>query len=283
MSSITANANPERTNRWLLIGAVASAAVFGILVFVALANFGDSGTSTSPTSTGNTSVLVARQTIQPNTKITAAMFETTSVAGDSLVDGYVSDPEVVLGKVTRTIVLKGEQISINRIGSVDGKNKPGFIDTIPPGMRAVAIGVTEEKAVAGLLTPGDRVDIVATFKESRGQGEITRVETVLQNVELLALAQGTLDPLPSLNAEGTPVTTDSAEGSLGARPTDSNPEPTARTATLALTPEDVQKLLAAKADGELTLVARPPAESQILNLTETNHDSFGFVGPLPRP
>lgn len=285
MSSIAAGANPERTNRWLLIGAAALAVLTGVLLFAALANFGggDSNKSSTQAVAGDTEVLVAKQTIQANTKITADMFETASVSSASLVDGAVTDQAQVLGKVARTIVLKGEQLTTNRIGTVEGKAEPGFRDTIPPGRRAVSVKVTEVTSVAGLLLPGDRVDIIATFTENLGQNETVRVETVLQNIEVLAFAQQSLEALPSLNAQGTPIATDSSEGSLGERPTDIAPNKSAGTATLSLSPEEVQIIVAAVAKGELTLALRAPADSETPAIADRRIDDSGFVIPTPRP
>jgi pilus assembly protein CpaB len=287
MSSIAAGANSERTNRWLLIGAAVLAIVTGILVFLALANFGGSSSNKSTTQavSGDAKVLVAKQTIQPNTKVTADMFETSTVARAALVDGAVTDPAQVLGKVARTIVLKGEQLTTNRIGTVDGKAEPGFRDTIPNGRRAVSVKVTEETSVAGLLVPGDRVDIIGTFTEKQGQNQnqnqnqTVRVETVLQNVEVLAFAQKSLDALPSLDAQGTPIATDSSAGSLGQRPTNTSPNKSAGTATLSLSPDEVQTIVAAEAKGDLTLALRAPADAAATPIAATRIDDNGFVIP----
>lgn len=282
MASIAAGANSERTNRWLLIGAAALAVVTGVLLFAALANFGDSSDSkksTTQAAAGDSKVLVAKQTIQPNTKVTAAMFETVSVSSASLVDGAVTDQAQVLGKVARTVVLKGEQLTTNRIGTVEGKADPGFRDTIPSGRRAVAVKVTEQTSVAGLLIPGDRVDVIATFTETQDQNETVRVETVLQNIEVLAFAQKSLDALPSLNAQGTPIATDSSAGSLGERPDNLSPNKSAATATLSLSPVEVQVIIAAAAKGELTLSLRAPADAAATPIAPTRLDDNGFVRP----
>lgn len=284
MSSIAAGANSERTNRWLLIGAAVLAIVTGILVFVALANFGvsDSEPSAAKAVVGDSKVLVAKQTIQPNTKVTKEMFETSTVPRASLVDGAVTDPAQVLDKVARTIVLKGEQLTTNRIGTVEGKAEPGFRDTIPSGRRALAVKVSEVTSVAGLLVPGDRVDIIGTFTEKLGgasENETIRVETVLQNVEVLAFAQKSLEALPSLNAQGTPIATDSSEGSLGERPDNLSPNKSAGTATLSLSPEEVQIIVAAEAKGDLTLALRAPADAATPPIADTRIDDNGFVLP----
>jgi pilus assembly protein CpaB len=289
MSSITASANAERTNRWLLIGAVILAIATGVLVFAAVANFGsDDGEPAAAVADGDSPVLVAVQNIAPNTRITEDMVEVRSVAEASLVEGAVGDKETAVGEVTRVEVLRGEQISASRLGSalVADEDATCLACKIPPGKRAIAVDVSESTSVAGLIVPGDRVDVLAIFTEDfdgTNQEEVTRVETLLQNVEVLAFAQVELENLPAADVEGTPIATDRSAGVLGGRPDDAEANPSAGTATLALSPAEVQAIVAAQARGELTLSLRPLGDEAQNELSETNLDDHGFLGPLPRP
>jgi pilus assembly protein CpaB len=287
MSSITASANAERTNRWLLIGAIVLAIATGVLVFAAVANIGGDDESASTSIAGDQTVLVATQNIQPNTRITDAMFAARSVTADALVDGAISDESRVVGQVTRVEILRGEQISASRLTSAAvNRDATCLACKIPAGKRAMAVKVDEATSVAGLLVPGDRVDVLAIFEESFGPNNddtITRVETLLQNIEVLAFAQDELVGIPSAGAEGTPVATDSANGVLGVRPDDAEPNPRAGTVTLALTPAEAQLITAAQDKGSLTLALRPLGEDAQVGLDETNLDEHGFLGPLPRP
>ena len=116
MATITAS-NPQRTNRWLLIGAAVLALVAGILVAVVLANTGGGGGSTNTKSTTGTSdqfALVAKETIPAGKKITLGMFDRVKV--DSTVPEAVSDESVAVGQVPSVEILKGEQLSLSRIG-----------------------------------------------------------------------------------------------------------------------------------------------------------------------
>lgn len=284
MSSIAQNMNTERTNRWLLIGAAVLALLTGVLLFVALASFGGGDDDATPAAlAGDSEVLVANQNIAPNTVVTEEMFDTASVATASLVEGAVTDPAQVVDKVARYQVLKGEQLSTVRIGTVEGEAEPGFRDTIPVGRRAAAMEVSEVSSVAGLLVPGDRVDVIAVYVDESGENEVTRVETILQNIEVLAFAQESLEALPSLNAEGTPIATNSSEGSLGERPDDLEPNEGAGTATLSLTPDEVLIVVAAAAEGDLTLSLRAPADAGMQPINDRTLTDLGFVIPSPAP
>lgn len=87
------------------------------------------------------------------------------------------------------------------------------------GQRAVSIGVSATSMVSGFITPGDHVDVVLTYKEiidDRGD-EIAEdfiamnldkraVETILQNVKVLAVDQLTSSPKDNKVKVGRTVT-----------------------------------------------------------------------------
>ncbi|MDP9055370.1 MAG: Flp pilus assembly protein CpaB [Acidobacteriota bacterium] len=79
----------------------------------------------------------------------------------------------------------------------------GFAATIPPGMRAFAVHVTEVIGVAGFAIAGMRVDLLVSGTPPGGsaqdsQGNLTR--TLLQNIEVLSAGQNY-----QKDAEGKPV------------------------------------------------------------------------------
>src|SRR5436309_2440926 len=184
MATITAS-SPQRTNRWLLIGAAVLALIAGIMVAVVLANTGGGGSTKtiSTTGTGDQFALVAKDTIPAGRKITQGMFERVRV--DATVPEAVSDESVAVGQVPSVEILKGEQLSLSRIG-LGSKSDPTLARNIPDGMVASTIPVDQVKSISGLIVPGDHIDLIATFKEKRGEQDVTRVETVLQNVQILA-------------------------------------------------------------------------------------------------
>ncbi|HUD27956.1 MAG TPA: Flp pilus assembly protein CpaB [Novosphingobium sp.] len=121
---------------------------------------------------------------------------------------------------------------------------------VPVGMRAISIDTTAEIAVAGLVRPGDRVDVQVVYpgedaiSGTRGNGR-SRARALLQMVPVLAVGDVVL---------GTP-TKDGVTDSVSA------PPPPARTVTLALTPQQVSELSLAKSTGALYLSLRNPEDS----------------------
>ncbi|EJL20482.1 Flp pilus assembly protein CpaB [Novosphingobium sp. AP12] len=121
---------------------------------------------------------------------------------------------------------------------------------VPVGMRAISIDTTAEIAVAGLVRPGDRVDVQVVYPGedaiggARGNGR-SRARALLQMVPVLAVG----DVVLGTQAQG------------GVADSVSSPPPPARTVTLALTPQQVSELSLAKSTGALYLSLRNPEDS----------------------
>jgi pilus assembly protein CpaB len=277
-------ANPERTNRWLLIGAAVLALIAGLAVALALSNAdsGGSNSSTKQSSGGDVKVLVAKETIASNTTISAGMFTVASVAKSALViPNPVADEGAVIGKVTRSDILKGEQLSFDRLGAGD-KLDPSLAPKIPDGSVGFTVSVDETGSVAGLLVPGDHVDVIFIVKENRGgAADVTRVETVLQNLTVLAFAQEAVASSPLKDAQGTPIVATAVAGDV--RREDLKPNPGARTVTLALTPQQVQTMAGLQDTGKLQLALRRLGDGSDHVVAPTFLNTLGFLPPTPRP
>ena len=112
-------------------------------------------------------------------------------------------------------------------------NSQSHAFVISEGMRAIAIG---GGAVTGAVTSvraGDRVDILATYRDPRSKQEVTKM--IMQNVLVLAVTKGKADP--SCNQAG--------ESSM----------------TLAVRPEKAELVAAADRAGALS-VSLPPAHDE---------------------
>ena len=155
----------------------------------------------------------------------------------------------VYGGALREAVSAGEPIRRDPNGR-GGIVKPGDRDflqvVLSPGARAVAIPVATTGAGAGLLYPGDRVDIILTQKFNDSTAPLTRrsvSETVAQNLRVLVI-------------DGTDA---KAAGS-----------PPAHTVTLEVTPEQAEKINVATELGKLSLTLRGASGA----------DALGGVKPI---
>jgi pilus assembly protein CpaB len=144
-------------------------------------------------------------------------------------------PDDLFGAVIRRGIAAGEPITRSRIIK---PGERGFLAAVlTPGYRAMSMKVGADSGVAGLVFPGDRVDIILTHGIKReGEGEHRASETILKNVRVLALDRRTDDQ--------------SGEPKL------------AKTVTLELTPKQVEILTVSRELGRLSLSLRALAKNE---------------------
>ncbi len=117
----------------------------------------------------------------------------------------------------------------------------GFLAAVlGKGMRATTVGVDAVTGTAGLIWPGDRVDLILTQALDDNTiplGRRVSAETVLADVRVIAIDQQLMQG--------------SAPGLIDA--------PTARTVTLEVTPEQAERVAVAVRLGKLSLAVRSAA------------------------
>jgi len=138
-------------------------------------------------------------------------------------------PVDLFGAVIRRGIAAGEPITTGRIIK---PGERGFMAAVlTPGHRAMSIKIGADSGVAGLVFPGDRVDIILTHNLEKSDGSQHRAsETVLTNVRVLA---------------------------LDSRVDDETGQPKlAKTATFELTPKQVEIISVSRELGRLSLSLR---------------------------
>lgn len=110
-------------------------------------------------------------------------------------EGYLVEgqkgPEEVVGAVLRRPAGGGEPIVLDNVVKPGDR---GFLAAVlDPDMRAVSVPVDEASSNAGLIFPGDRVDLILTqtLSDATKEAAPTRrvSETVLQDVRVLAMGR----------------------------------------------------------------------------------------------
>ena len=118
----------------------------------------------------------------------------------------------------------------------------GFMSaSLPKGMRAISVAISNRSAAGGFILPNDRVDVILTRKAAEGKDSkvVIHSETVLSNVRVLAVNQ-----VFKQAGDTDPVTVEKGE-----------------TATLELTPQQTEILAQVESTGELALALRSIAEN----------------------
>ncbi len=168
----------EMSMRTIMVGAFA--ALCGICATVGVNQF-----RSTPTNDRST-VVVARMDIKPGVKLTTDMMTEIDWPKSTIPGGGFSSIEQVQGQFATQSFVQNEPIITNKISP-----NPTFLK-IPEGMRAVTIQTkTESSMVAGLVAPGNRVDLVWTMTERNDHLEGPITLTLLENVEVLAVGQST--------------------------------------------------------------------------------------------
>ena len=247
--------------------------VIGLLEDVPLGRFISGGleqdrqeerVATTSGSVAMVELVVASRDIEAGVALTDSMFELGEVPASVVLDGSFLSVDDVEGRVARYPIVKGEQILATRLVSLEDSEEDGagLAFTVPPGMRAVSVPVSEVSGAGGLIVPGDRVDVMvsADFEDLFGPGEILAdssqksdpvVMTILQDVLVLAVGQ-VLAERSDPDRDRDTFRNDDAEV-----------QPAARSVTLAVSPEDAQLLFMSAQEGKLGLALRPFGEEQL--------------------
>ncbi|MDO9533916.1 MAG: Flp pilus assembly protein CpaB [Bacillota bacterium] len=235
-----------KTSTRLLIIAL----ILGAITVVALNYFINNLNTESPAgaAVGFTSVLVAQNTIPQHTRITSEMVAMQSVPVDSVHPEVFKSAEEVIGSISRSDIIKGEQVLLSRVSSENRRASLSY--RVPENMRAISISVNEVSGVSGFISAGDKVDVLASFEDEDTNEVITvTTYTVVQNVEVLATGESTIEK-------------DNEETQL------------VSTVTLSVTPGQAEVLAYSFLQGSFHLTLRSPLDEEIVNLDYYNAENF---------
>lgn len=225
------------------------------------------------------SVLVARRNIPEQTVISADDLESKQVPPEAIQPGIVSSASQAIGLITNSQILQGEQISATKLTKEQDKVLT-IKELTPPGKRAVSVNIDNMFALAGLLQPGDYIDVFAaiappadsalyavSFNDSVLETDKRKLSTVekktlniplFQNVLVLAIAGET----SAFNKKKTKaVANDSV-------------------VTLALTPQEAAIASFVQEQGKIRLVMRSNSDFTVEDLKPADWDAlFRYLYP----
>ena len=176
-------------------------------------------------------VVVAADDIQVGAKLEAHDVHVITLPQTAVPPGAFSVVSSVLGRGAILPVSKGEFVLPSKLAPLNAG--AGLPSMIPQGMRAVSVRVNDVVSVAGFVQPGTHVDVLATGSEGNERQTIT----VLENVLVLAVGKS-LDRTATAEAQTAPVI------------------------TLAVSPDDAQKLALVSQEGRIQLSLRNPVDTK---------------------
>jgi pilus assembly protein CpaB len=195
------------------------------------------------------SVLTAARALPTGTLLRAddlrwVQLATAEIPPGSLARGPATETGM-LGAATRRDFRSGEVLIEDQLIK---PSDPGFLPAVlAPGTRATSIPVNPAEGGAGLITAGDRVDVILTqtFDDKVSRSQRSVGETILTNLRVIAIDQTT--SLPAKVADLHPTVT--LEPRLP------------KTVTLEVTAHQAEMLMVANELGKLELTLRSLADA----------------------
>ena len=203
-----------------------------------------------------TRVVAAASDIKLGTVLAANDLTTVEIQG-TLPKCVILKPEGAIGRGVLSDLYQGEPILDSRLASSGSGG--GLAATIPQGMRACAGKVDQVVGVAGFVTPGMRVDVLASGNppNAANSSEGTMTKTILQNIAVLSA--------------GTDIQKD-AEG---------KPQQV-QVVNLLVTPDQAQTLSLAASELKIQLVLRNPLDTKVAQVSSmAMGQMFGAPGLQP--
>jgi pilus assembly protein CpaB len=232
------------------ITVIAIAVVFAATATLSVFLYARGLQQNAETSTDTVGVVVVSQDIPSGTELDGLLsggaMEVQQVPADLVVSNAVTDLDELKGESTSSPILAGEQVSTTRLtGSQD---LPGGVLSIPKGMQGMTVALESQRVIGGnVLNAGDHVAIHATFPNEK------HTVLVSSDAQVLRISRA---------AEGTAAGTTTTQSGTG------------NNVTLALDPEEVQKLVFGQDLGKIYFSVIPPGEDGE-PLEPITFDSFG--------
>jgi pilus assembly protein CpaB len=162
---------------------------------------------------------------------------------ERVVAGAITSLRDISGKVTSTDIMKGEQILAARFAQ---PAEARGILPIPADRQALAVEVGIPPGVAGFIQPGDRVSIVALLDVPKGDKTEPKAQYLLQDVGVLAVGKRNVST-ETKDKEGSKVVQSEDRVLM----------------TLALTPEQAEKVVFSIFKGQVYFTLLPPGQKPV--------------------
>lgn len=204
----------------------------------------------APAPPAKAAMLVAARPLSAGTLVKDEDFVVREVPSEQMPDGAMLESDEarveLRGALLRRYLDAGTVVAR---GDVLRPRDRGFLAAVlRPGTRAIAVGVDAVTGAAGLIWPGDQVDMILTQEMDAASAPVSKRfvgETVLTNVRVIAVDQHF--------TQGA---------SAGLMTTGGNNQRTvARTVTLEVQPEQAERVAVAERLGRISLIVRSMEQS----------------------
>lgn len=233
------------------------AVIFGLITVILVSAYLGSLDGTARDDSPHIEVVVAKGNIAPFTLIEEDMLAFASLPVAAVHPDAVLQMAEIVGKVTRAEIVEGEQVLAGRVFM--DLSRTVFSYSVPDGMRAIAIPVTNVSGVSGFIVPGDRVDVLVSYS-GREWGDETVTYTIFQNIQVLA-AGGSYRETEETDTEAARAGTGSVQ-----------------TVVLAVKPAQAEVLAFATLEGSFHLTLRFPTDADKVAPSSYSIENFMTYG-----
>jgi len=183
--------------------------VVAIVLAVVAAKLGKDMIAKGKTDTGPglkmNKIVVAKGDVAPGSVLQETDLTTSNFPSEGAPLGTFLDPKEVVGRVVMTQLVKGQAVLDTLLAQKGASG--GASAMVPAGMRAVTLEVNEVSGVAGLLSPGCKVDVVQTIRMKDEDGDNMMAKTIVEDLRVIAVGRrtSTVGPEPEQLARSVTV------------------------------------------------------------------------------
>ncbi len=134
-----------------------------------------------------TPVVVLRTDVPVTTSLTRDQVQVADWPSEHVPRGTLRSADQAVGRVVRRPIAAGEPVL--EMALFETGTSGGLRAIIAEGQRAVTVKVDNVIGVAGFVTPGARVDVLATMRRVDRENAIPYAKVILQNINVLAVDQ----------------------------------------------------------------------------------------------
>lgn len=129
-------------------------------------------------------VVVAARPIPKGARVDASMLRLKTFEADLAPTSAERNMAAVEGRISSRDISKDDPITPDKL-LPRGVNVAGLPNAVEPGKRAVTVKGSKIMGSGGLITPGSRVDVVATFSVASKSGDLKVGKVLMQDIPVL--------------------------------------------------------------------------------------------------
>lgn len=232
-------------SKFILIGAI----VFAVATTVLFSKYIKTLDNKYKNDKSLAQVVVLKQDVKKNQKITDDMLEIKSYNTNSVLPAAIKSMKDIEGSYTLIDMKAGELLFADRFTN-QTKETELLTRKISEGNRAISIAVTYVESVSTMIEPEDNVDVIYSVKSTNGS---FTTSTILENVRVLAVGERIIESRSTTTAGNAKNAAQSASNGSQAKYT---------TITLELNPKQADQITNAEENGDLKFVLKSKLEQK---------------------